>query len=54
MGAESRKTEEKRLSDGQLEKIRELASGIAYGTLTLVFQDGLLIQADRTEKIRLH
>lgn len=33
--------------------IDELAKDLKYGTLTLVFQDGLLVQIDRNEKIRL-
>ena len=31
----------------------ELARDLKYGTLTLVFQDGLLVQVDRNEKFRL-
>lgn len=31
----------------------ELSKDLKYGTLTLVFQDGLLVQVDRNEKIRL-
>lgn len=42
------------ITDEQVEKIRKLASTIEYGTVTLVFQNGLLIQVDKSEKIRLH
>ena len=42
------------ITDEQVEKIRKIASSIEYGTVTLVFQDGLLIQVDKSEKIRLH
>lgn len=38
----------------QIKQIQELAGTIRYGSLTLVFQDGVLIQIDRNEKIRIH
>lgn len=41
------------ISDAQIEQIKSLAETIRYGTLTLVFQDGLLTQIDRNEKIRI-
>lgn len=41
------------ISDQQMEQIRKIAKNIRYGTVTLVFQDGILIQIDRSEKIRL-
>ncbi|MBQ8087461.1 MAG: YezD family protein [Clostridia bacterium] len=41
------------LTDAQLQKIREAVKDIRYGTVTLVIQDGRLIQIDRSEKIRL-
>ena len=34
-------------------KIREALKTIRYGTVTLVIQDGRVIQIDRNEKIRL-
>lgn len=37
----------------QHQLLDELARDLKYGTLTLVFQDGLLVQVDRNEKIRL-
>lgn len=37
----------------QIRKLQELARSLRYGTLTLVFQDGRLIQIDKNEKIRL-
>lgn len=42
-----------RINEEHIRKIRLLASDIRYGTITLVFQDGKLIQIDRNEKIRL-
>ena len=34
-------------------KIRETLKAIRYGTVTLVIQDGQVIQIDKNEKIRL-
>ena len=34
-------------------KIREALAEIRYGTITLVIQDGQVIQIDKNEKIRL-
>ena len=34
-------------------RIRDVLKGIRYGTLTLVVQDGKVIQIDKNEKIRL-
>jgi hypothetical protein len=33
--------------------LREALSGLRYGTVTLIVQDGIVIQIDRTEKKRL-
>lgn len=41
------------LSPEQIENIQRLAEGIRYGTITLVFQDGELIQIDKNEKFRI-
>lgn len=41
------------ISPPQVQQIQELARDIRYGTITLVFQDGRLIQIDRNEKIRI-
>ena len=41
------------LPDDRVEQLRELAKDLKYGTLTLVFQDGVLVQIDRNEKIRV-
>lgn len=37
----------------QVKQIQELAETIRYGTITLVFQDGILIQIEKNEKIRV-
>jgi hypothetical protein len=36
-----------------LERIREALSDLRYGTVTIVVQDGIVVQVDRTEKFRL-
>lgn len=41
------------LTELQLKKIQEAVRDIRYGAVTLVIQDGRLIQIDRSEKIRL-
>lgn len=35
-----------------LEKIRSLVRDIKYGNITLIIQDGKVIQIDKTEKFR--
>lgn len=35
-----------------LEKIRSLVKDIRYGNITLIIQDGKVIQIDKTEKFR--
>lgn len=37
----------------QMQKIIDKASQIRYGTVTLIIQDGVLVQIDCTEKTRL-
>ena len=41
------------LTPEQIRQIQALAENIRYGSITLVFQDGILIQIERNEKIRL-
>lgn len=41
------------ITEQQMQTIQKLARTLRYGTLTLVFQDGALLQIDRNEKIRL-
>ena len=37
----------------QIGKIQELASQLAFGSISLIFQNGKLIQLEKNEKIRL-
>lgn len=39
--------------EAALEKVRKIAEEIRYGSVTLVIQDGVIIQIERQEKIRL-
>lgn len=41
------------ISSDQLQQIKEIADSIRYGSITLVFQDGILIQIEKNEKIRI-
>ena len=36
-----------------LKHIRAAIRGVRYGTVTIFVQDGMVIQVDRTEKVRL-
>ena len=36
-----------------LERIRGALRGMRFGTVTVVVQDGVVVQVERTEKIRL-
>lgn len=42
------------VTEQQLQQIRQLAERIRYGSITLVIQDGVLVQIDQNEKIRIH
>jgi hypothetical protein len=44
---------EKESSEGALDRVREALRGMRYGEVTVVVQDGLVIQVERTEKLRL-
>lgn len=39
--------------DETLESIKEMLKSIQYGTVTLIIQDGQIVQIDKNEKIRL-
>ncbi len=36
-----------------LGRVREALSGLRYGEVTVVVQDGVVVQVERTEKVRL-
>lgn len=37
----------------ELQQIAEALQGLRYGTVTIIVQDGVIVQIDRTEKKRL-
>lgn len=41
------------LTEAQLQKIKQLAQSVRYGSIQLIFQDGILVQIERNEKIRV-
>ncbi|MBQ2669723.1 MAG: YezD family protein [Clostridia bacterium] len=41
------------LTEDQIERIKELSRKIRFGSRTLFFQDGILVQIDVNEKIRV-
>jgi len=40
-------------SDHELQQIHEALAGLRFGSVTIVVQDGVIVQIDRTEKKRL-
>lgn len=40
-------------STEELLRVRDALKGLQYGTVTVIVQDGVVVQVDRTEKIRL-
>jgi hypothetical protein len=45
--------EDKKLDKAPLEMISKLVGGIKFGTVTVVIQDGKVIQIESNEKFRL-
>jgi hypothetical protein len=41
------------ISRQDVEKLFEMAKTLRYGSITLVFQDGNLIQLEKNEKVRI-
>jgi len=41
------------ISIEDIEKLNEMAKSLKYGSITLVFQDGKLIQIEKNEKVRV-
>lgn len=40
-------------ADPNLKKIAEMIQSIRYGSVTVIVQDGKIIQIDKTEKVRI-
>jgi hypothetical protein len=36
----------------ELNRVREALNGLLYGTVTVIVHDGVVVQIDRTEKLR--
>ena len=36
-----------------LDKVRDALANLRFGTVTIVVQDGVVVQVERTEKVRL-
>ncbi len=43
----------KAITPEQLQQIEAFANTIRYGSINLIFQDGVLIQIDKNEKFRI-
>ncbi|MGH7788347.1 MAG: DUF2292 domain-containing protein [Candidatus Binatia bacterium] len=37
-----------------ISKVRDALAGLRYGEVTVVVQDGVVVQVERTEKVRLN
>lgn len=54
MGQERKNGDQKpAMTQAQTQQVQELAKNIRYGSITLVFQDGILIQIEKNEKFRM-
>ncbi len=42
------------ISDFNLKTIADMVKSIRYGSVTIIVQDGKIIQIDKTEKIRIN
>jgi hypothetical protein len=52
-GRDGRVTRSARASESDLERVRRALSGIRFGEVRVIIQDGLVVQIERTEKERL-
>ncbi len=41
------------ISDAELDQVRQSLQGLLFGSVSIVIQDGVIVQIDRTEKRRL-
>ena len=53
MGEKKLLCDNRTISDENLKKLLELLKTTQYGSVTLVVQDGIAIQMERNEKLRL-
>lgn len=50
---EQEKTKKSEIKEEDIARIRDILSDIRYGSVTIVVQDGKLIQIEKNEKLRL-
>lgn len=48
-----KQTDKPVISESHLDQIQKMAETMRYGSINLIFQDGKLVQIDRSEKIRV-
>jgi len=53
MGGKRTLSDDRSISEENLKKLLELLKTTQYGSITLVIQDGVVIQIERNEKLRL-
>jgi len=53
MGGKRTLSDNRSISEENLKKLLELLKTTQYGSITLVIQDGVVIQIERNEKLRL-
>ena len=46
--------ENDRLSNQAMDRIRDALRGLRFGSVSIIVQDGVVVQVERTEKLRLH
>lgn len=52
-GSPEFRVEEREARDGALDRIASALRGLEFGTVTAVVQNGVIVQVERTEKVRL-
>jgi hypothetical protein len=40
-------------TDQAIQRVRDALVGLRYGTVTVIVQDGVVVQVERTDKVRL-
>lgn len=43
----------RQITDSEMDQVRESLSGLLFGSVSIVVQDGFIVQIDRTEKRRI-
>lgn len=51
--AEVNRKKERNLSEANIRTVQELLEDLKFGSITLVVQDGKVIQIEKNEKVRL-